>query len=812
MGVPLLLTWLRRRFSECFSPAGGAASDHVRHADNLYIDLNSFLYQASAAEDGHGPSDGVATIEEVEERVIQRLFVLLDDVILSIVQPKLLVYLAVDGVSPLGKISQQRNRRLRHAARSRRGGAGSSHGQQLWDSNCISVGTTFMFKVVQALHYYAVSRTESVNLQRREQQLSGERESNDLLSIIVDDVLRPGEGETKITAAIRNFRSCSSYRPGSSHVICSSDTDTTVTSLLLHEPRIHVLRYEPLPIRSANAPPLTDSWQSTFFSIHLFREALRHRLKLSPQEGQTIVTSSSTSKHFEKCLHDIVFLLLLFGNDFLPSVSGSIQEGTLDALLQLLAEDFVPRQRYLVDAATNCINFDAARYLLDRLFAIRQGDRPSGGLSIFEGDQVAPPSSLGFDREPEHQQRKREEEKKTEHMCYSYWTMLQWALHYSAGAVPHWSCYYPYAAAPPLDKLAEYCGEVPYTALRPLSGASSHSISTPTNRTPDGRDCPTDALVQLLILLPFQSIALLPARLQQCYDEISTTVCLPIEEINFPQLTLWCDAKRKLMSDAERTRFRAYQFFSSPTQISGVPASTAAFLSSDAVFVALWSCTEAAKEREADKAAVLEETQAATAGSNPSVSVAKAMNFFSGKRSVSAAAAAIRGAAPQQPAPVSPPTIPHQEKKGEEEKPQSSSVEVVEQPSYRLTTAGTEVMEDDGLQRALGEIYGASLSTEHYTPRGSSHQTLSRYRHNHQLRLMWRLAVSTVGTLSGHPQDLLPGVVLPCEGVAAAPGSKSAKRQREEEGDGESLVSSVEERKEALRRRLGALKAGKPSA
>lgn len=35
--------------------------------------------------------------------------------------------------------------------------------------------------------------------------------------------------------------------------------------------------------------------------------------------------------------------------------------------------------------------------------------------------------------------------------CYSYWTMLQWALMYNTtGQVEHWNCYYPYSTAPSL--------------------------------------------------------------------------------------------------------------------------------------------------------------------------------------------------------------------------------------------------------------------------------------------------------------------------------------------------------------------------
>jgi len=283
MGVPLLLTWLRKRFTSCFIPANSKRSDHVLHPDNLYVDLNSFLYQAASIvesqfqrEHSHPEADAYEmesfafssssssniSTEEIEGLVLDHLYRLLDDVILQVVQPVRLVYLAVDGVSPLGKLAQQRSRRHRRAVKaphsdaSSRRGAGSLFSSQ-WDSNCISVGTKFMHKAAQALHQYAVLRTESVNLQRMkeaEPSASSLSLSPTFIPIVfvVDDVFRPGEGETKISEAIRRFRVSPSYNPNTSHVICSTDTDVTVTSLLLHDPHIHVLRYEPPPVLSAS--------------------------------------------------------------------------------------------------------------------------------------------------------------------------------------------------------------------------------------------------------------------------------------------------------------------------------------------------------------------------------------------------------------------------------------------------------------------------------------------------------------------------------------------------------------------------------
>ncbi|ESL09046.1 5'-3' exoribonuclease 2 [Trypanosoma rangeli SC58] len=237
MGVPLLLTWLKRRFPPCFLPSTSCPA-----ADCLYIDVNGLVYQSAALA-----TSSEASAADIDAAILRKLFDLLDDIVLRLVRPRALVYLAVDGISPMGKLAQQRSRRRRHSSGGSRG-----RGAVEWDSNSISVGTPFMSRLTEALHFYCASRAERVNGERLRDALQAAPQSDTMaeadpatpITFVVDDVWRPGEGENKIADAIRRFRSQPTYDPNTSHVICSSDTDVTVCSLILHEPRIHVLRYE----------------------------------------------------------------------------------------------------------------------------------------------------------------------------------------------------------------------------------------------------------------------------------------------------------------------------------------------------------------------------------------------------------------------------------------------------------------------------------------------------------------------------------------------------------------------------------------
>ncbi|CCW68295.1 unnamed protein product [Phytomonas sp. Hart1] len=660
MGVPLLLTWLRRRFSECFSPAeGDLARECVRgHTDNLYIDLNSLIYQSAAIIAGGGGS--FSSVDEVEEEVLVKLMGLLDHILFDLVQPAALVFIAVDGVSPLGKMSQQRARRRRRPAASR--GAPPPGLDSLWDVNTISVGTGFMSKMTTAIHAYAVSRTERINAARLEFEIlerrrrAGEGEGatsppcqliyrpNKPISIVVDGVMRPGEGENKILEVIRRFRAQAAYNPNTTHVICSTDTDVTVSCLILHEPRIFVLRYEPPPSLGGKASipnedaaagsgrgggRVVDTWLSTFFSLHTFRESLRKLLGFRPPLDTSKLHEDTESEFFERALHDVVFSMLLFGNDFLPLLGGGIREGTLDALLQTLSSDFVSRHRTVVVAETNQIQFESARYLLGCLADIMRERGGSGTLAVFaDGAEL----SWEFTTDDKQfQEKQRERERMMEKKCYCYWTMLQWALQYSAGIVEHWGCYYPYSDAPPLEKLRQYCGVLSYDGVVDLVAAHHATIrglqcrgntagsdgvgvsstsslglpcplasestmtavrdSTALNR----RGEPTDVMVQLLVLIPPRSVALLPVIIQQHYNEIQEAVQPPVEELDLVQIQEWCEGKKVLLRKEEQTRFHFYKLLSSDSILCGPEATCAdteqqpRILSNEVVFIAYWS-------------------------------------------------------------------------------------------------------------------------------------------------------------------------------------------------------------------------------
>ena len=120
-----------------------ANSDEI---DNLYLDMNGIIHMCT-----HANSDEIVVMDE--KIMLQRIFTYTDR-IYKIVRPKKIFYLAVDGVAPRAKMNQQRSRRFRSSKEQEqlmatavaRGGDIPDEADR-FESNCITPGTAFMYKL-----------------------------------------------------------------------------------------------------------------------------------------------------------------------------------------------------------------------------------------------------------------------------------------------------------------------------------------------------------------------------------------------------------------------------------------------------------------------------------------------------------------------------------------------------------------------------------------------------------------------------------------------------------------------------------------
>ena len=250
---------------------------------------------------------------------IERLF--------SIVKPKKLLYIAVDGVAPRAKMNQQRSRRFR-TARDREIAVREAQekGEPVptdpFDSNCITPGTEFMYRLSHYLEYFVSLKMSTDSLWSK-------------VKVIVSGCDTPGEGEHKIMSFIRNLVNQPNYDGSTSHCIYGQDADLIMLSLVTHERHFVILREE-VQFGSQNAHeshhskasnsstiPKAEKTMFQFLDVGILREYLSEEFKL-------IRRTLPFKYDFERIIDDFVLLCFFVGNDFIPKMPGlDISQGSL---------------------------------------------------------------------------------------------------------------------------------------------------------------------------------------------------------------------------------------------------------------------------------------------------------------------------------------------------------------------------------------------------------------------------------------------------------------------------------------------------
>ena len=215
------------------------------------------------------------TMEEKMKLLLENVCTVIMNLI-NDMKPSVSVMIAVDGVAPFAKQTQQRQRRY-IAARDR------PLDPNAFDSCMISPGTSFMF----ALHHRLIKLSMSIK------KIKG-------ITVIYSSYMTPGEGEHKLLDRIR-YESTIGMGIDNKRCIVGPDGDLLVLGLVLPVKNLFLARED-----------MTDTTLYNVIDVSKMRSSLHSHSK----ELLIMIETESQKKY----LNDFLVVCSIFGNDFLPRI------------------------------------------------------------------------------------------------------------------------------------------------------------------------------------------------------------------------------------------------------------------------------------------------------------------------------------------------------------------------------------------------------------------------------------------------------------------------------------------------------------
>jgi 5'-3' exoribonuclease 1 len=399
MGIPSYFSYIIKKYPSIVSKLN-------YRADNFYLDSNSIIY------------DMVAKMGTVDESIlIQRVCQKIDEY-LTMVQPKR-VFIAFDGIPPMAKIKQQRDRRYKSWILQ------NMSKKSEWNTIQITPGTTFMNKL-------------NTHLKEHFQQYD---KKYDFFKLSTSEEY--GEGEHKLFEHIRNNPQ---LHKTTQTLIYGLDSDLIVLSL-------HHLQYG---------------------TIQLLRESPAFMLSGDDMHVLDVPKLAEGIKEIvgEDRMGDYIFMTFFLGNDFMPHFPAlNLRTRGFDLLLYTYNACVLPYESLVTK---DRINWGIVQKLITGLAEREHSAMTSEyhSRNRFIADTSTEEAQLNntpmIKREKElficpirtgWENRYYHTLLKTTNLpiiCKHFTDMLEWnMLYYTTGCV-NWQIYYPYMYPPLLSDLKHY--------------------------------------------------------------------------------------------------------------------------------------------------------------------------------------------------------------------------------------------------------------------------------------------------------------------------------------------------------------------
>lgn len=382
MGIPSYFVNLVKYHKQIVKKMGSLPMVH-----NLYMDTNGLVYDAVRIL---GSNKGMSN-DDYESAIIEMVCLKILGYI-QLLNPKYSVFIAFDGVAPVAKLNQQRERRYKswfttiveqainntaivNESRINRDKTAKSINNivhKAWNTSSITPGTQFMNKLnTRMIDFIDVqNRLASTNL------VDGI--SSRPLRYIYSGSNEPGEGEHKI---FDHIRSTPEYHKDTTTMIYGLDADLIMLCLNhLHiSENIFLYRDTPEFIQSIDSNLSKD--ENYYLDIPLFACSLEKLMRETKETGvipdmgyvpqnadssKLVVSTKKITQNVVAAVDDYILMTFMLGNDFMPHFpSINLRTTGMNVLLQTYAHIFKGSSNYLVKRVISKNKEEGTKKIID---------------------------------------------------------------------------------------------------------------------------------------------------------------------------------------------------------------------------------------------------------------------------------------------------------------------------------------------------------------------------------------------------------------------------------------------------------------
>ena len=442
MGIPSYFSYIVKNHGSIIRKISALKNP----VNNLYLDSNSIIYDVYR----NIPTEGLTKLEyelKIYEAISNKISEYIEKV-----KPKDNILIAFDGVAPVAKLEQQRNRRYKSMFEKELMKKNNPEYKEFgWDQTAITPGTNFMNNLGDHIRLFF-----NKNKHRFTQ------------NIMVSDINDPGEGEHKIFEYIRLNEK---KHKNKITIVYGLDADLIMLALnhLPVSKGIYLYRETPHFIKNVNSS--LNPNEEYMLNIPELANAIADELSNYRKIND---------KQRDNRLYDYIFICLFLGNDFMPHIpSVNIRTTGIEIMLNAYKETIGNTNDYLTngkviywknvrkmvevlkrDEYENLIN----EYKLRRKLSSKSYDNETieDKLTFVpirnrEKEEYINPFEKGwehryyrtlFDIEI-NQNRKKE-------ICINYLEALEWTMKYYTIGCYDWNWHYKYSYPPLMKDLLEF--------------------------------------------------------------------------------------------------------------------------------------------------------------------------------------------------------------------------------------------------------------------------------------------------------------------------------------------------------------------